>query len=307
MPKLPLWLIAIIAFNISVIFIAFTFLNSPKPKSENLINESENLSTTIPEGITEPVNLTNNTSNFSISLVYGNNCKDSIENYVKNIENISNISTVKIDAFNTTTNVTSYLQHNWPSVFYDIVGMKKDVTDNITVVAVVNITTNKKREFILPILCDENGKIGNYSSCILGSVPNVPGACYNFTVNFTECEIELREHDMFDDIQYWVEPPGAAFVIGSAGIENNTTIFNYTIFNFTILSSRNRLESFGMSIIKRTFNPLNDNQIFSSTKIATNGLGGSIVNVVNITDVKGAEFYATVWFKKKCYDKYVLY
>lgn len=295
-----MWLIAVIVLNIAVVFIAFTSLNSPKPKTENLVNASENLSTTIPESIPESVNLTENTSN--ISLVYGNSCKDSIESYVKSMENISNVSIVKIDAFNTSTNVTSYLQHNWSSAFYDIVGMKKDVTDNITVVAITNLTTNKKREFILPILCDENGKIGNYSSCILSNIPDIPSACYNFTVNLTECEIELKEHDIFDDIQYWVEPPGASISIGSAGLENVTNV----TFNFTILSARKRLETFGMSIIERTFSPLNDNEIFSSTKI-TSGEGGSIVRMVNLTNRTSVEFYATIWFKKKCYDKYMLY
>ena len=302
MSKLPLWLIIIIVFNLAVIFIAFTFLNSPKTTPEIPVNTSENIPT-IPENIPEQINLTLNNSNTSnISLIYGGNCKGSIEKYVKNIENISNITIVKIDAFNTSTNITYYLQHNWSSVFYDIGGIKKDVTNNITVVAIVNLTTNKNREFIIPILCDENGKIGNYSSCILTNVPNIPSACYNLTVNATECEAELREHDIFDDIEYWVNPPGAAFSISSAGIENKTNV----TFNFTILSSRKRLESFGISIIERTFSPLNDDQIFSSTKI-TSGEGGSIIRMVNISNRTSVEFFATVWFKKKCYDKYVLY
>lgn len=298
MSKLPMWIIAIIVLNLAVVFI---FFNNPRITPENPVNITENISQVPTENITEPFNLTENITN--ISFVYENNCKESIENYVKIIENISNISIARVDAFNTTVNVTYYLQHNWSSDFYDIVGMKKDVTDNITVVTVINLTTNKKREFNgIPILCDENGKIGSYSSCILSSVPIIPEACYKFTVNTTECEIELREYELFDDIEYWVNPPGASISISSAGLENKTD----ETFNFTILSSRKRLESFGISIIQRTFSPLNDDEIFSSTKI-TNGEGGSIVRLVNLTNRTSVEFYATIWFKKKCYDKYVIY
>jgi hypothetical protein len=38
-----------------------------------------------------------------------------------------------------------------------------------------------------------------------------------------------------------------------------------------------------------------------------NGKGGSITREINITDRKNVEFYATIWFKKRCWDKYVIY
>jgi len=63
-----------------------------------------------------------------------------------------------------------------------------------------------------------------------------------------------------------------------------------------------------MNIIQRTFTPIiNDDVIFSSNKMTPDGKGGSIVKEINITDMKNIEFYATIWFKKKCYDKYVIY
>jgi hypothetical protein len=62
-----------------------------------------------------------------------------------------------------------------------------------------------------------------------------------------------------------------------------------------------------MEITQRTFSPLTDRIVFSSTKNTPDGNGGSIVYSVNLTGVRGVEFYSTAWFKKKCYDKYVVY
>ena len=237
----------------------------------------------------------------NVSVNYSEYCEDSIKEYVDVIENISNITIVKIDTFDVNTNATDYVRRNWSSTFYDIAGIDKDVTE-ITVVTIVNLTTIGKREFTLPILCDENGKIGNYSSCLLDNIPNIPSACQNLTINLTECEIEISEHHILDDIQYWIDPQGGSFLIGLAPLENKTQ----QLFNFTIRSSRNRLESFGMILFERTFSPLTDRQLFSSTKLTPDGSGGSITYTVNVSNRTNVEFYASSWFKKKCYDKQFL-
>ncbi len=238
----------------------------------------------------------------NLSLFYKSLCVISTKNYAKNIVNITNITENESRIFDKDADLTYYLTHNWSSVFYEIEGIKKDITDK-NVVSIFDIKAVGNREFTLPILCDENGNIGNYSSCLLDNVPNVPLGCYNFTINLTECQIEWAEHYILDDIQYWVEPEGGAIVIGSVGIENKSVLFN-----FTISSSHNRLEYYGMNIIQRIFTPrIIDDQIFSSIKLSSNGKGGTITRSVNVTDKKNIEYYATVWFKKKCYDKYVIY
>ena len=238
----------------------------------------------------------------NVSLIYQSLCVNSTKDYAKNIVNITNITENESRTFDNEGNLIYYLTHNWSSIFYEIEGIKKDITDK-NVVSIFEINAVGNREFTLPVLCDENGNIGNYSSCLLDNIPNVPLGCYNFTINLTECQIEWSEHYILDDIQYWVEPPGGAIIIGSVGIENKSVLFN-----FTISSSRNRLEYYGMNIIQRIFNPrIIDDLIFSSIKLSSDGKGGTITRSVNVTDKKNIEYYATVWFKKKCYDKYVIY
>ncbi|MFW9853239.1 MAG: hypothetical protein ACFFDS_09860 [Candidatus Thorarchaeota archaeon] len=253
---------------------------------------------------TEPEKTTNQPpENETLKLLtYQEKCVNSTKEYVKDIENITNITTIETKFFDKKNDITRYLETKWYSIVYDIKGLEKDVTEK-TVVSVFDVRAKGERNFTLPILCDENGNMGNYSSCLLDNIPNIPSACYNFTINLTECEIEWRDHYVLEDIQFWVEPPGAALIIGPIGIENKTE----QVFNFTIKSSRKMLESFGMNVIERTFSPLNDDVIFSSTKISSDGKGGSIVTEVNLTERRSVEFYATIWFKKKCYDKYVIY
>lgn len=237
------------------------------------------------------------------SSIYESNCIRSATRRAENIENITKLIVIETRIFDKKNDVTYYLSHNWSNTSYDIKGMEKDVIDK-TVVSIADIESNRGRKFTLPILCDINGNIGNYSSCLLNNIPDIPSACFNFTINLTECEIEWRDYNILDDIQYWVNPPGAALVIGGLPIENKTK----EVFNFTILSSRNRLEYFGMNIIERTFSPIiTDDVIFSSNKMTPDGKGGSIIREVNITNRTNVEFYATIWFKKKCYDKYVIY
>lgn len=295
MPKtIIIIIIIIVAINVTFLFI---YLNKSSGNSQNLTVVPNESSRVLPP---PPQNVSNQSMN--LSSVYESNCINSTKKHVEDLENITNLTLIETKIFDKESNVKSYLQHNWSNNFYDINGMIKDIT-NKTVVSVFEIITNRERNFTLPILCDQNGKIGNYSSCLLNNIPNIPSSCYNFTINLTECELEWLNHFVLDDIQYWVIPTGGALLISSLGVNNTSQKFN-----FTINSSRKMLESFGMNVIERTFVPIiNDDVIFSSTKLTSDGKGGSIVTNVNITGKKGVEFYATVWFKKKCYDKYVIY
>ncbi len=290
-----------------VINVSFMFIYFNKP-SEDIPEVAPNITpeTEIPEPVEEPSqNVSNETSQNETSNItlYEATCINSTKDYVKNIENITNITITETRFFDKEDDAIDYVKRNWSSPSFEIEGFENE-TIGKTAVCVFDIITNRQRNFILPILCNENGRIGNYSSCLLANIPNIPSACYNFTINFTECEIEWKEHQILDDIEYEVNPPGAAFLIGPVSIENKTEV----IFNFTISSSRQRLEHFGMNIIQRTFTPMiNDEVIFSSTKLTPDGKGGTLKHEINITNMKNIEFYATVWFKKKCYDKYVIY
>ena len=229
------------------------------------------------------------------------NCVNSTREYTSYIANITNLTERETRIFDKSRTLESYLQHNWSNFFYDINGTQKDIV-NKTVVSIFEIITNRGRNFTLPILCDINGNIGKYSSCLLKNIPNIPDACYNLTINLSDCENEWANHFILDDIQYWIKPATGTYIIPLAGF-NNTSV----TFNFTISSSRRRLEYYGFEITERTFNPLTDKIIFSSTKMSKDGKGGSISYKVNITDKKGVEFYSTAWFKKLCYDKYIVY
>jgi hypothetical protein len=288
MPNILFGIIAIV-IALNIIFLLM-YVNKPQATTVPAVNKTVTV-------------LAKNVSNQNpnISLVYINNCINSTKQYVKTLENITNITLIEARFFNKSIDAKNYVQRNWSSIVYEVKGSEKDIS-NRTVVSVFDIRTNRERNFTLPILCNENGKIGNYSSCLLDNIPNIPSSCFNFTINLTECEIEWKDHFILDDIWYSVEPPGGAMVISSLGT-NKTKLW----FNFTVNSSRKMLESFGMNIIERTFAPLNDDLIFSSIKNATGGKGGSVKYAVNLTNKKGVEFYATVWFKKKCYDKYMIY
>jgi hypothetical protein len=233
--------------------------------------------------------------------VVGEACFNSTLMRTQEAMNITNVKLKESRYFEKSSSAANYLVRNWSNTFYDINGTQRDFTDKTTI-SMVELITNRQRNFTIPIVCDENGTIGKYSSCLLKNVPNIPSACINLTINMTECDQEWSEHFLMDDIDYWVSPPGGSIVISSSGT-NDTSVR----FNFTIRSGRNRLESFGMFIIQRTFSPMNDNKIFSQTKLTLDGAGGTIYKDVNITDMRGTEIYTTVWFKKKCYDKFVIY
>lgn len=290
----------IIIIIIVVLNAVFLFIYLSKPSQNAQANVTQNQSSTVPINIVS--NQTAQNKTVDLSLIYQLNCINSTRKYVESLKNITNITVIESRTFNKSNDAKGYLQKNWSSILYDIKGMEKDIL-NYSVVSVFDIRTNRERNFTLPIVCDYNGKMGNYSSCLLNNIPNIPSSCENLTLNLTECEIEWRDHFLMDDINYWITPPGGALIISSLGIANKTT----QVFNFTISSSRKMLESFGMDVIQRRFNPINDDVIFSSNKNTADGKGGSIVTTINITYMKGSEIYATVWFKKKCYDKFVIY
>ena len=287
-------IIVVVALNV-----AFLFIYLVKPSQSVQANVTQNQSSTVKTNT-----VSNQTKNKTVdmSLIYQAKCINSTTKYVEDLANITNITVIESRTFNKSSDAEGYLQKNWSNVLYDIKGMEKDILNN-TVVSVFDIRTNRERNFTLPILCDYNGSMGNYSSCLLNNIPNIPSSCQNLTINLTDCEIEWRDHFIMDDINYWITPGGGALLISSMGIVNKTT----QVFNFTINSSRKRLESFGMEVIQRRFNPMKDSVIFSSTKNTADGKGGSIVTTINITYMSGSEVYATVWFKKKCYDKFVVY
>ena len=282
--------IIIIAINVALLFI---YMNSQPQNSVTVTN-------TTPTPQPPAQNNSNQTIDVSSTYIY--NCVNSTKNLAKNIENITNIAEIESRFFDSSSKLTSYLQHNWSNIFYSINGTQKDIL-NKTAVSIFEIVTNRGRNFTIPVLCDINGNIGRYSSCLVNNVPNIPDACYNLTINLSDCENEWANHFILDDIQYWITPVKGTVIIPSVGY-NNTSI----TFNFTISSSRKRLESYGMEITQRTFSPsLKDTLIYSSSKISKDGKGGTLTYKVNLTGIKGVEFYSTAWFVKKCYDKYVIY
>lgn len=292
-------MLIIIIIVVVVLNVAFLFIYLSKPSQNVQANVIQNQSSTVKTNA-----VSNQTKNKTVdmSLIYQAKCINSTTKYVEDSANITNLTVIESRTFNKSKDVEGYLQKNWSSIIYDIKGMEKDILNN-TVVSVFDIRTNRERNFTLPILCDYNGTMGNYSSCLLNNIPNIPYSCENLTLNLSDCEIEWRDHFIMDDINYWITPSGGALLISPLGIKNKTT----QVFNFTINSSRKRLESFGMDIMQRRFSPMKDTVIFSSTKNTVDGKGGSIVTTINITYMSGSEIYATVWFKKKCYDKYVIY
>lgn len=295
MPNTLIFIVIIVIVLNAVLL--FVFINKPSQSVQTNVTQNQS-------SIVKTNTISNQTKNKTVDMspVYQAKCINSTMKYVEDLTNITNIKVIESRTFNKSKDAEGYLQKNWSSIIYDIKGMEKDILNN-TVVSVFDIRTNRERNFTLPVLCDYNGKMGNYSSCLLDNIPNIPSPCQNLTLNLSDCEIEWRDHFIMDDINYWITPGGGALLIPSLGLGNKTT----QIFNFTINSSRKRLESFGMDIMQRRFSPMKDTVIFSSTKNTANGKGGSIVTTINITYMKGSEVYATVWIKKKCYDKFVIY
>ena len=93
-----------------------------------------------------------------------------------------------------------------------------------------------------------------------------------------ECFIETSFGTVKSDISYEFEPEGSLY--GKA-----------KIFRFTVLSSRNRLEYFGMKITK------NGEVLFFENR--TEPEGGLIVATINETE----KVIVNRFFKKKCYPE----
>jgi hypothetical protein len=289
--KIPGWLLAIIVFNVAV----FLILSNPNPNfnfqffpnNPNITNQTSNETK---RQVILNQSSSNQTSNTSI---YQSNCINSISNYIKTVENITNFTMIETRIFNKSEDAIKYAERNWSSKFYELDGLRKDVYDvvKIKIVSVNDFKTNRGKNFTLPIACDEIGNIGKYSSCLLSNISNIPTACHNMTVNLTECEIEKLEHDFWEDINYSTFP--------KPGFLNKSQLFN-----FTITSSRNRLEYAAMSISYKT--PGKEDLLFSQIKKTTKGDKVSITTTLNLTGKTGGSVVAMTWFKKKCYDVYMI-
>jgi hypothetical protein len=286
MSKIPGWLLAIIIFNVAV----FIIILNPRANENNPISNPNTSSSNpqIPSIPTSPSNETNQTN-----YTYQSVCISSISNYTKPLENITNFTITVTKDFNKPEDAVNYIDRNFSSKYYELDGFKNDLYKIVKAktVSVNNFNTNRGRNFSLPIICDENGNIGNYSACLLSNIPNIPDACHGMAVNLTECEVERIQHGFWDDINYSTFP--------QPGRLNESQLFN-----FTITSSRNRLEYAIMSILYKT--PNGEEMLFSQTQRTTTGDRISITRTVNLTGKTGGNVVALTLFKKKCYDVYTI-
>lgn len=294
--KIPLWLIAIIFFNIIVAFIMLNpnsignFPISNQGLTLNSNNSSASKASTTSNSTNQlTLNQTSNQTNFTSSLT----CLSSITNYTKSLENITNFTTVVTKDFNNSQDAANYIDRNFSSKYYELDGFKNDLYKIVKTktISVNNFITDRERNFSLPIVCDENGIIGNYSACLLSNISNLPDACHGMAVNLTECEIERLQHGFWDDINYSTFP--------KPGFLNKSQFFN-----FTITSSRNRLEYATMSIMYKT--TAGEQLLFSQTQRTSTGDKISIATTVNLTNLTGGSVVALTLFKKKCYDVYTI-
>ncbi|MEM5778449.1 MAG: hypothetical protein QXD43_02130 [Candidatus Aenigmatarchaeota archaeon] len=93
-----------------------------------------------------------------------------------------------------------------------------------------------------------------------------------------ECFIERSFNNVMSDVSYEFEPEGSLY--GKS-----------KIFRFTISSSRERLEYFGMKVMK------NNETLFFENR--TEAHGGSIIATINETENLKVDRF----FKKKCYSE----
>jgi hypothetical protein len=286
MSKIPGWLLAIIIFNIAV----FIIILSPRTNENSPISNPNTTSSNpqIPSIPTSPSNETNQTN-----YTYQSVCVSSISNYTKPLGNITNFTITVTKNFSKPEDAVNYIDRNFSSKYYELDGFKNDLYKIVKtkIVSVNNFNTNRGRNFSLPIICDENGVIGNYSACLLSNISDVPDACHGMAVNLTECEVERMQHGFWDDINYSTFP--------QPGRLNESQSFN-----FTITSSRNRLEYAIMSIMYKT--PNGEEMLFSQTRRTSTGDRIYISTTVNLTGKTGGSAVALTLFKKKCYDLYTI-
>jgi len=302
MIKIPMWILVLIVFNIAVFIIILIpnpnvnlslFQNNVNNNNPNVVNTTR--VQTINQTVTnQSSNKTSNqTSNQTINFIK-TNCEIAINDYIKNMENITGFTTFESNFFSKTDDAITYVR-NWSSTSYELIGTGKDITvlnkTNKTIISVNDFTLKDGKNFTLPIVCDEKGKLGNYSSCILSNISNMTSYCHYITLTISECDKEKMEHDFWEDIVYWITPkPGA--------------LNQSQLFNFTITSSRNRLEYAFLNI--SYIRPGINKNLFNKSVTSSKGDKITIFTTLNMTGKTFGGVIVEAWFKKKCYKYDIL-
>ena len=299
---IPPWLLVILVLNIAIFVIVLnpstskgipTFENNnfnqaptnnetkPTIKSNQSSNQTSN------QSLNQTVNQTNKTFN---DTVYKLNCMNSIRNYIKNVDNINHLIEIEARFFNKTESSINYAK-NWSSNSFEMIGIGKDIYSlnktNKSTVSVNEFKLKDGRNFTLPIVCNESGSIGSYSSCMLSNISNITLYCHNLTTSLSECDIEKMEYDFWQDISYWITP--------KPGPLNESQLFN-----FTITSSRNRLE-YAFLNISYVRPPTISKNLFNQSKTTMKGDKISITTKLNLTGKIYGGLILEASFKKKCY------
>lgn len=292
MLKMPAWIIVVIVLNIAALLIllrpnpnvGIPSLNIPasnEPGNTSVLNQTVNQASNVSS------NGTNQTFNAS---VYNSKCLASIKSYVKTVRNITNFTTVETRFFNDTNDAVNYVT-NLSNRAFELMGAGKDIYVLNGCVVSLNDFTSGGNNFTLPIVCDESGVIGNYSSCIIANISNITSYCHNLTESVSECDLEKSQHDFWEDINYWLTP--------KAGSLNKSQEFN-----FTITSSRNMLEYATLNIYY-TRPPTIYQNLFNESVATSKGDVISITTNLNLTGKTFGGLVVETYFKKKCY-KYTL-
>ena len=288
--KIPSWLLIIIALNVAIFLIVLR-PNPSKgiPTIENNVTNQPVINETPQTTSNQSINQTNQTFNDSI---YISNCINSISNYVKDIESITNFTTIETRFFNQTEDAINYAR-NWSSNSFELIGTGRDIYSlNKTTISINDFKRDDGKNFTLPIVCDENGTIGSYSSCMLSNISNITLYCHSMTTSLSECDIEKMQYDFWQDISYWITP--------KPGPLNESQLFN-----FTIASSRNRLEYASMYVWYRR-PPLIDQQLFNQSLSTAKGDRIEITTTLNLTGKIYGGLILETYFKKKCYKYDIL-
>jgi len=301
--KVPSWLLIIIALNVAIFLIVLR-PNPSKgiPTIENnvtnqpVINETPQTNQSLNQTLNQSINQTNQTINQTFNdSIYTSNCINSISNYVKGIENITNFTTIETRFFNQTEDAINYVR-NWSSNSFELIGTGKDIYSlnktNKTTISINDFKRDDGKSFVLPTVCDENGTIGSYSSCMLGNISNITSYCHSMTTSLSECDMEEMQYDFWQDISYWITP--------KPGPLNESQLFN-----FTIASSRNRLE-YASIFVWYIRPPLIDQQLFNQSLSTAKGDRIEITTTLNLTGKIYGGLVLETYFKKKCYKYDIL-